>query len=81
MNCLHPYRLIYKFNSNTVPVETNIVLPNDKVTYDVGSELSLECEVSGYPKPSVVWFKDGRQIQTSDRIHITGTGGASVGMI
>lgn len=64
-----------------MPVETNIVLPNDKVTYDVGSELSLECEVSGYPKPSVVWFKDGRQIQTSDRIHITGMAEPFFGMI
>ncbi|XP_045189922.1 neuroplastin-like isoform X2 [Mercenaria mercenaria] len=34
-----------------------------------GDNLELKCKVSGFPKPTVSWFKDGSEINTTTRIH------------
>lgn len=34
-----------------------------------GDNLELKCKVSGYPMPTVTWYKDGAQINTTTRIH------------
>lgn len=54
-----------------VPITTNINLPNGNV-FAVGSDMSIQCDVQGYPKPIVTWYKDDVEIQRSDRIQISG---------
>ncbi|XP_060574044.1 neuroplastin-like [Ruditapes philippinarum] len=34
-----------------------------------GDNLELKCKVSGYPTPTVSWFKDEKEIETTTRIH------------
>lgn len=34
-----------------------------------GDVLELKCEVAGYPKPTVTWFKDNVKMNTTDRIN------------
>jgi hypothetical protein len=34
-----------------------------------GDNLELKCKVSGYPTPTVAWFKDEKEIETTTRIH------------
>ena len=34
-----------------------------------GDVLELKCKVSGYPIPSVSWFKDDKEVETTTRIH------------
>lgn len=41
-------------------------------TYPVGSTLTLPCDVDGYPTPEVYWTKDGAQLNSAGRIHISG---------
>ncbi|XP_075221688.1 proteoglycan-like sulfated glycoprotein papilin isoform X2 [Lycorma delicatula] len=52
-----------------VPVKTNISL--DQSTYAVGSDISIPCDVDGYPVPHVTWYKDGKPIEISEKVHIT----------
>lgn len=35
-----------------------------------GEQLDLTCKVSGYPTPTVEWFKDDQTFNTSTRIHL-----------
>lgn len=49
----------------------NLALPNGN-TFAVGGDVSLQCDIGGYPTPVVTWFKDDVEIQESDRIHISG---------
>ncbi|XP_054258197.1 papilin isoform X2 [Macrosteles quadrilineatus] len=52
-----------------VPVKTTITL--DKNTFPVDSDISIPCDVDGYPVPSVAWYKDGQPLTTSDKIQIS----------
>lgn len=53
-----------------VPVKANITL--EKSQYGVGEEISIPCNVDGYPIPRVQWLKDEEPIQPSVRLNITG---------
>lgn len=53
------------------PVSTHISLPNGN-TFNVGADISIQCEVRGYPQPIASWFKDDVEIQQSQRIRISG---------
>ncbi|KAK9688591.1 ADAM-TS Spacer 1 [Popillia japonica] len=53
----------------TAPVRANITLAN--TNYPVGSAISILCNVEGYPKPTVLWYKDGSVLYPSSRIQIT----------
>lgn len=53
------------------PVSTHISLPNGN-TFSVGSDISIQCDVRGYPQPLAAWFKDDVEIQQSQRIRISG---------
>ncbi|KPJ01498.1 Papilin [Papilio xuthus] len=53
----------------TVPVTTRILSSTSTVA--TGAQLSLMCEVDGYPEPEVRWTKDGVPLLPSDRIDIT----------
>ncbi|RZF45831.1 hypothetical protein LSTR_LSTR013726, partial [Laodelphax striatellus] len=54
-----------------VPVSTNITM--EQSTFPVGSDISIPCDVDGYPVPLVRWYKDDQPIHSgdSDRIVIT----------
>ncbi|XP_055921966.1 papilin isoform X3 [Eupeodes corollae] len=39
--------------------------------YTVGSDIVLTCIVEGYPTPNVAWFKDSKQLFSSNRVQIT----------
>lgn len=53
------------------PPSANIILPNGN-TFSVGSDISIQCDVRGYPQPIALWYKDEDQIQQSQRIRISG---------
>lgn len=40
----------------------------EDVEADLDTTISLEVQVKGHPRPEVTWFKDGDEIQPSDRI-------------
>lgn len=56
-----------------MPVATNIILPNGN-TFAVGSEIQIQCDVQGYPTPTVTWYKNDEEIYPSQRVRISGTG-------
>lgn len=35
-----------------------------------GSVIMLNCEVTGYPDPTVTWYKDGSLLATDDRVMV-----------
>lgn len=41
-----------------------IYVPRPRVAQALDYDIELECKVEGYPAPSVLWFKDGVQVQT-----------------
>lgn len=58
--------------SGQAPVSTRILSAPPTLT--AGAELSLPCEVDGYPQPeNVYWSKDGVRIASGDNIWISGT--------
>jgi Immunoglobulin domain len=61
-----------RFNFHTVPISTNIVLPNGSRTFSVGTDITLDCLVEGYPTPKVTWYKDSVALVPSNRVHISG---------
>lgn len=65
-----PKLFIHNYSS-IAPVTTNIVLANGN-NFAVGSVLLLQCDVKGFPKPTVAWFKDNVQLEPNDRTQITG---------
>ena len=42
-----------------------------EVSVTVGDSVSIECSASGRPLPSLSWYQDGVQLNTSERIDIT----------
>ncbi|XP_021914576.1 papilin isoform X2 [Zootermopsis nevadensis] len=52
-----------------VPVQANVSLT--RTVYPIGSDISIPCDVDGYPIPQVVWYKDEQLLEPSGRIHIT----------
>jgi hypothetical protein len=60
----------YRIFSHAVPVQANISLT--RTVYPIGSDISIPCDVDGYPIPQVVWYKDEELLEPSERIHITG---------
>ena len=41
-------------------------------TFGIGANVTLDCQVEGYPKPYVTWFRNDAEIQQSYRVQITG---------
>ncbi|CRL07350.1 CLUMA_CG020329, isoform A [Clunio marinus] len=52
-----------------VPVTANIMLPKGRV-YSVGTDILLNCNVTGEPTPEITWYKDNRQLDPSDHIEM-----------
>lgn len=49
----------------------NIILPNGN-TFVAGNDVSIQCDVRGYPRPYVTWTRDDVEIRESQRIRISG---------
>lgn len=56
-------------NRIPVPVKANITLP--QTTYTEGQNISIPCNVEGFPIPQVMWYKDGRPLYQSRMIRIS----------
>jgi Immunoglobulin I-set domain. len=52
-------------------VKVNITLETQ--VFGVGSDISIPCDVDGYPIPQVFWYKDGQVIE-NDGVHYRITG-------
>lgn len=61
----------FRFSVYTEPIQVNIILPNGN-TYVAGNDVSIQCEVRGYPSPRVTWTKDDVEIFESQRVRISG---------
>ena len=46
-----------------------------------GEQLDLTCKVSGYPFPTVEWRKDGKEFNTTKRIHFSEYEGSPTGKL
>lgn len=53
-----------------MPVHTNISL--ESTTFPEGGDVSIPCNVEGYPYPQVHWFKEERIIQPNERVSVSG---------
>ena len=45
-----------------------VTIPIDEENFEFGSEITLSCEVEGYPEPVVKWYKNNAGLPSSDRI-------------
>ncbi|XP_055618805.1 papilin isoform X1 [Toxorhynchites rutilus septentrionalis] len=52
------------------PVSARMELPQGH-QYAPNNNITINCITDGYPQPTVNWFKDGRVMEPSDRIHIS----------
>lgn len=53
-----------------MPVKVNVSAGQSQ--FPEGSDISIACNVDGYPIPRVLWYKDDELIQTNNRIKISG---------
>ncbi|KAJ2942077.1 hypothetical protein O0L34_g10994 [Tuta absoluta] len=60
---------IISFVPRIVQVSTRLLAPSSTVS--PGAELSLPCEVDGFPTPDVYWTKDGARLESTDRMQVT----------
>nr|CAD7197384.1 unnamed protein product [Timema douglasi] len=54
---------------SAVPVQANVSM--SQTVFPVGSDISIPCDVDGYPIPRVTWYKDGQPLQPEDRLQIS----------
>lgn len=40
----------------------------------INQDIKFICTVNGYPKPEIMWYKDGLELESMDRIHISHIG-------
>ena len=40
--------------------------------YQTGSDITINCDVQGFPESRVTWYKDNNVIEPSDRVQLTG---------
>lgn len=59
-----------KIHSLLVPVKANITQTQTK--FRTGNDISIGCDVAGYPIPQVQWYKDGQPLYPSSTIEISG---------
>ncbi|XP_011062335.1 PREDICTED: papilin [Acromyrmex echinatior] len=52
-----------------VPVKVNVSAGQSQ--FPEGSDISIACDVDGYPIPRVLWYKDDELIRTNNRIKIS----------
>ncbi|XP_070569692.1 probable serine/threonine-protein kinase kinX [Ptychodera flava] len=45
------------------PQKPDVKSTIEEITVEQGSVATLECQVSGYPKPEVVWYREGEVVQ------------------
>lgn len=50
---------------------TNLFLPRGN-TFAVGADIVIYCNVTGYPRPDVIWYRNGQEIIESSRQRISG---------
>ncbi|XP_055637353.1 leucine-rich repeats and immunoglobulin-like domains protein 3 [Toxorhynchites rutilus septentrionalis] len=66
---------VIKANALVVVFESPTLLkPLESRSSEVGKSSVLECLASGYPKPSIHWFKDGEPILITERHFFTAEG-------
>lgn len=63
-------KLTNKYFCSTVPVKVNISMSS--ATHTVDSDWYMTCLADGHPIPTVVWYKDGQQINNNERIEQIG---------
>lgn len=51
---------------SSIPIQ--VAIPMDQTNFEFGSEITLPCNVDGYPEPIVKWYKNNAGLPPSDRI-------------
>lgn len=50
-------------------------LPSVPITTTAGDNLTIQCSASGYPPPTISWFKEQDQVMENTRITISAVAG------
>lgn len=51
---------------SSIPIQVSI--PMEETNFEFGSEITLSCNVEGYPEPTVKWYKNNAGLPPSERI-------------
>lgn len=51
---------------SSIPI--SVMVPLARTEYEAGEDISISCEVEGYPVPRVTWLKNNARLPRSDRI-------------
>ncbi|KAH3730152.1 hypothetical protein DPMN_056133 [Dreissena polymorpha] len=87
---LGEYKCIVTFNPSSF-VEKTVITPKPValrggpkiVSRDIvqGTKLELNCKARGFPKPTIQWFKDGNELNTTVRLHFSDFEGTANGKL
>lgn len=56
------------------PEQPSATIKPPTVTYQAGNNVSIKCQVKGFPFPSLMWYKDSLQLELSERINANNDG-------
>lgn len=56
------------------PEQPSATIKPPTVTYQAGNNVSIKCQVNGFPFPSLMWYKDSLQLELSERINANNDG-------
>ena len=51
-----------------LPEQPFVTIHPPTMTYQAGDNVSIKCQVNGFPFPSLMWYKDGLQLESSEKI-------------
>lgn len=49
------------------PEKPTLILEITEISVSINSSAILECRIKGYPKPNVLWEKDGKEIAPNEK--------------
>lgn len=63
------------------PEKPTLIVETTEISVSINSSAILECRCKGYPKPNIIWEKDGKQIEPNEKFRFLFADAESMSLI